>query len=99
MLDGSFYERNKYVLFYLVNSVFYEWLNLIRDTALLNLHRAYFSRALQELPESLPQHQFFPSVVAVYRSAWRIIQAVRIMWAKTPGLFSRMPLPWSHALS
>jgi len=51
------------------------------------------------MPADLPLHPYVASVVAIYRSAWRIIEAVHIMWERAPRLLSRMGLPWSHALS
>jgi hypothetical protein len=65
----------------------------------MNLHRAYFTQALQEMPNDLPAHRYLPSVMATYRSAWRLIEAVQRMWEIVPSVMSRFSLAWGHALS
>jgi hypothetical protein len=69
------------------------------STALLNLHRAYFAQALRENPGDLARHHYIPSVMAIYRSAWRLIEGLRLAWSQTPHPLTRTSLPWSQALS
>ncbi|KAJ7146435.1 fungal-specific transcription factor domain-containing protein [Mycena epipterygia] len=70
-----------------------------KETTLLNLHRAYFAQALQDKPEDLANHRFIPSVMAAYRSAWRLIRCLVIMWRDIPMLLTRVGSAWSPALS
>ena len=72
---------------------------MIFDPALLNLHRPYFAHALQETPADLHRHRYLPSVVATYRSAWRLSRALAMTWRAVPTILARLLLPWSHALS
>lgn len=68
-------------------------------TALLNLHRPYFAQALNELPNDLLRHRYGPSVMAIYRSAWRLIEGLRETHKKAPQVVERLSLPWSQSLS
>ncbi|RDB24336.1 putative transcriptional regulatory protein C1F7.11c [Hypsizygus marmoreus] len=70
-----------------------------KEYTLLNLHRAYLAQALLEMPTELPKHRYIPSVIAIYRSAWRIIEALRQAWQLVPHPLSRFSSPWSQALS
>ncbi|GLB43693.1 putative fungal specific transcription factor [Lyophyllum shimeji] len=70
-----------------------------KEITLLNLHRAYFARALQEMPTDLARHRYIPSVMAIYRSAWRLIQGLQLAWKIAPHPIARTGLPWSQALS
>ncbi|KAK1228600.1 hypothetical protein PQX77_008350 [Marasmius sp. AFHP31] len=70
-----------------------------KETTLLHLHRAYFAQALLDSPHDLTNHRFVPSVMATYRSAWRLIQGLKQAWEKAPQLVSRYNLAWSQALS
>ena len=101
-LAGSFEPGNKCVLL-VKKDIHPKRLRLdfflCGEKALLNLHRPYFARAMQEMPADLPRHPYVASVVAIHRSAWRIIKAIHIMWERAPRLLLRMGLPWSHALS
>lgn len=71
----------------------------ITRTALLNLHRAYFAQALQESPADLQRHRYLPSVVAIYRSSWRLIRGLALTWMVIPKFLARVNLAWSHGLS
>ncbi|KAJ7631664.1 fungal-specific transcription factor domain-containing protein [Mycena polygramma] len=71
----------------------------LKETTLLNLHRAYFAQALQDKPDDLANHRFIPSVMAAYRSAWRLIRGLVLMWRDIPTLLSRVGYAWSSALS
>ena len=70
-----------------------------RSPVLLNLHRPYFAQALQESPADLHRHRYLPSVIATYRSAWRLSRGLAVTWKAVPGILVRLLLPWSHALS
>ena len=73
--------------------------NNFRSPVLLNLHRPYFAQALQEAPADLHRHQYLPSIVATYRSAWRLSRGLAVTWRAVPAILARLLLPWSHALS
>ncbi|KAJ7178795.1 hypothetical protein C8R43DRAFT_1118155 [Mycena crocata] len=70
-----------------------------KEGTLLNLHRAYFAQALQEKPDDLANHRYIPSVMAAYRSMWRLIHGLVIMWRDIPSLLARVGSAWSPALS
>ncbi|KAG2744919.1 hypothetical protein P692DRAFT_20858521, partial [Suillus brevipes Sb2] len=59
-----------------------------KEFTLLNIHRRYFTQALEDQPNDLLKHKYGPSVMAMYRSAWRVIETIE--W---------LSLFWSHALS
>lgn len=67
--------------------------------ALLNLHRTYFAQALRDQPNDLLRHRYGPSVMATYRSAWRLIEGLKQPTRRAPGLIAKHNLAWSHALS
>ncbi|KAF5337739.1 hypothetical protein D9758_016027 [Tetrapyrgos nigripes] len=76
------------------------WMTMsYKEATLLNLHRAYFAQALQDSPDDLASHKYLPSVMATYRSAWRLIQGLKMMWRHIPRLLERYNLAWSQALS
>ncbi|KAG7451871.1 uncharacterized protein BT62DRAFT_959771 [Guyanagaster necrorhizus] len=76
------------------------WMVLIsKESVLLNLHRVYFAQALQDQPDDLAHHRYLPSVMATYRSAWRIMQSLKMLRNYAPLLLNRVNLAWSHALS
>jgi len=72
-----------------------------KESTLLNLHRCYFARALQDQPADLLKHKYAPSVMATYRSAWRLIQSLTrtVTIAGVDHILHRHNLSWSHALS
>jgi hypothetical protein len=72
---------------------------LVIVVALLNLHRGYVAQALQEAPGDLQRHRYLPSVVAIYRSAWRLIRGLATTWTIIPKFLARVHLAWSHGLS
>lgn len=72
---------------------------LLLVIALLNLHRGYVAQLLQEAPGDLQRHRYLPSVVAIYRSAWRLIRGLATTWRIIPKFLSRVSLAWSHGLS
>ena len=78
---------------------FNTWLIIFDLPVLLNLHRPYFAQALQESPADLHRHRYLPSVVATYRSAWRLSRGLAVTWRAVPAILARLLLPWSNALS
>jgi len=76
------------------------WIILsFKESTLLNLHRTYFAQALHDQPQDLLKHRYGPSVIATYRSAWRLIEGLKLPSRRTPDLLSRYSLAWSQALS
>ncbi|KAK0209213.1 fungal-specific transcription factor domain-containing protein [Desarmillaria ectypa] len=76
------------------------WVVLVsKESVLLNLHRVYFAQALQDQPDDLAHHRYLPSVMATYRSAWRIMQSLKMLRTYAPLLSNRVNLAWSNALS
>ncbi|KAG1783395.1 hypothetical protein EV702DRAFT_1176541 [Suillus placidus] len=70
-----------------------------KETTLLNIHRRYFTQALEEQPNDLLKHKYGPSVMAIYRSAWRVIESHSHAARRIPQVIERLSLFWSHALS
>lgn len=70
-----------------------------KESTLLNLHRAYFAVALDEKPTELSSHRYVPSVLATYRSAWRLGKSLQLVWGKFPESIARVGLMWSQGLS
>lgn len=68
-------------------------------SVLLNIHRRYFSQALQDSPSDPLKHRYGPSVMAMYRSAWRLIVTHSSGVNCIPNVAARMPIFWSQALS
>lgn len=66
---------------------------------LLNIHRRYFSQALQDSPSDPLKHRYGPSVMAMYRSAWRLIVSYVSAVDRIPDVAARLPIIWSQALS
>ncbi|KAI0673868.1 hypothetical protein C8Q78DRAFT_967725 [Trametes maxima] len=72
---------------------------MTKEMTLLNLHRPYFSLAVKEASKDPLRHKFGPSVMAVYRSAWRILTTVHNAYTITPGIVGRYGLVWSYSLA
>ncbi|KAJ7584119.1 hypothetical protein C8J56DRAFT_1095331 [Mycena floridula] len=70
-----------------------------KEATLLNLHRGYFAQALHEKPNDLPNHPYFMSVLAAYRSAWRIMRCLSFTWEKSSDVCVRVNDGCSAALS
>ncbi|KAG1726155.1 hypothetical protein EDB19DRAFT_1897685 [Suillus lakei] len=70
-----------------------------KESTLLNIHRRYFTQALEDQPNDLLKHKYGPSVMAMYRSAWRVIESHSRAARKIPQAIERLSLFWSHALS
>lgn len=81
---------------------FYRWFVLAsKEIALMNLHRPYFAQALCEQvgDKGLHDHRYIASIVAIYRSSWRIVTALDLTWALAPDTIRRTNMPWSQGLS
>ncbi|KAF5387497.1 hypothetical protein D9757_006516 [Collybiopsis confluens] len=70
-----------------------------KENTLMHLHRAYFAQALQDSPDNLTTHKYVASVIATYRSAWRLSRSVQFAWQSIPQLLARYHLAWSQVLS
>ncbi|KAF9071992.1 hypothetical protein BDP27DRAFT_1321271 [Rhodocollybia butyracea] len=70
-----------------------------KENTLLHLHRAYLAQALQDSPDDLTSHKYVGSVIATFRSAWRLSKTMQIAWKSIPQLLSRYHLAWSQLLS
>ncbi|KAG9308956.1 hypothetical protein JVU11DRAFT_11258 [Chiua virens] len=71
----------------------------MKESVLLNIHRRYFSQALQDSPTDLLKHRYGPSVMAMYRSAWRLIVTHSTAVECIPEVAARIPIFWSQAFS
>ncbi|KAK7466490.1 hypothetical protein VKT23_005212 [Stygiomarasmius scandens] len=69
-----------------------------RESDLLYLHRSYFVQALQQKGDVL-QHEYAPSVLAVYRSACRLITSLKGLYPNHPKPTSKCWFFWSGYLS
>ncbi|KAH9932119.1 uncharacterized protein BXZ73DRAFT_90044 [Epithele typhae] len=72
---------------------------LMKEMTHMNLHRPYLSQALKDAPEDPLRHKYGASVMVIYRSAWRIINAVEQAYKVAPGLTARLSLHWSNTLA
>ncbi|KAI0706170.1 hypothetical protein BC835DRAFT_1312763 [Cytidiella melzeri] len=70
-----------------------------KEITLLNLHRPYFAQVLSATPHDLLKHRYSPSVIAIYRAAWRLIEGLIYTHQRVPLVIERVTLPWSQALS
>ncbi|KAM5539954.1 hypothetical protein V8D89_006457 [Ganoderma adspersum] len=75
------------------------FVTLMKDTTHLNLHRPYLSQALKDRPEDPLRHKYGASVMIIYRSVWRILNAFQCARRTAPDITARINLPWSHSLS
>ncbi|KAH0837784.1 hypothetical protein J3R83DRAFT_5964 [Lanmaoa asiatica] len=71
----------------------------MKESVLLNIHRRYFLQALQDSPADLLKHKYGPSVMAMYRSAWRLIVSHSSAVDCIPDVAARIPILWSQAVS
>ncbi|KAI0713141.1 fungal-specific transcription factor domain-containing protein [Cerioporus squamosus] len=71
----------------------------MKESTLLNLHRPYFSQALNGSPEDPLKHRYGPSVMAIYRSAWRIFTTARCAYKMIPGITARLGHLWSYTIA
>ncbi|PIL31282.1 transcription factor [Ganoderma sinense ZZ0214-1] len=75
------------------------FVTLMKDTTHLNLHRSYLSQALKDCSEDPLRHKYGASVMIIYRSVWRILNAFQSARRIAPDITARITLPWSHSLS
>ncbi|KII88009.1 hypothetical protein PLICRDRAFT_162945 [Plicaturopsis crispa FD-325 SS-3] len=70
-----------------------------KESTLLNLHRGYFAQALQDQPNDITHHKYGPSVMAAYRSAWRLIEGFKSPTTRARQHIERLSFLWSQVLS
>lgn len=51
------------------------------------------------MPNDPLKHRYGPSVIAIYRAAWRLIEGLIGTHKRVPFVIERLSLPWSQALS
>ncbi|KIL59222.1 hypothetical protein M378DRAFT_1018412 [Amanita muscaria Koide BX008] len=70
------------------------------EAVLLQLHRAWFIRALNSPEEPMNRwNKYLPSVVAVFLSASRMIATIEDLFQREPRLTARLLGYWSNAFS
>jgi hypothetical protein len=69
------------------------------DAVALQLHRNYFTRALNDPEPYTDKNQYAPSVVATYRSACRLLSILEIMMKIEPRLCKRVFGFWFNVFS
>ncbi|EEB92950.1 hypothetical protein MPER_08464, partial [Moniliophthora perniciosa FA553] len=75
-----------------------------KENTLLNLHKPFFTSLLftpagESSPQNVNNQKFLPSLMATYRSAWRILQGLRHLHTVAPGKAARWGVGWSWGLS
>ncbi|KAI0962090.1 hypothetical protein AcV7_001011 [Taiwanofungus camphoratus] len=70
-----------------------------KESTLLSLHRPFFVQALSEQPQDLLRHRYGPSVMAIYRSAWRVIEGAKESYKHAGVVASRLGIIWSQCLA
>jgi hypothetical protein len=68
-------------------------------TDLLYIHRSYFAQAIREDSANPLRHKYAQSVLAVSRSAFRLITSLKGLYSVHPGLASRNWFFWSGVFS
>ncbi|PFH47589.1 hypothetical protein AMATHDRAFT_67507 [Amanita thiersii Skay4041] len=73
----------------------------MKEIVLLNLHRPYLLQALYDNPREWTRHQYRASIVACYRSSWRLIHGLRMTYEQDElkEVLCRLGLPWSQCFS
>ncbi|KZP14746.1 hypothetical protein FIBSPDRAFT_921339 [Athelia psychrophila] len=72
---------------------------IIIETHLLYIHRSYFARAIHEEPLNPLKHKYGPSVMASYRSAYRMISGLRDLYDHGPEIAKQQRYFWSSLFS
>jgi hypothetical protein len=67
--------------------------------AFMQLHRNFYSHTLSSKIESTMSHPFAPSIIATFRSACKIIDALEQLFQLEPTLSSRFSMFWFSTLS
>ncbi|KAK2462887.1 hypothetical protein APHAL10511_005085 [Amanita phalloides] len=70
-----------------------------KEIVLLSLHRPYLVQVLSAKPVELERHRYRASIMACYRSAWRLVYCTIYAFRREPLRMSRISLVWSHCLS
>ncbi|EMD39931.1 hypothetical protein CERSUDRAFT_112176 [Gelatoporia subvermispora B] len=70
-----------------------------RETAILHLHRNYFTQALSVSEGFTVKHQYAPSVLATFSSSCNLIWAVTTCYRWEPDLVLRILMLWSNCFS
>ncbi|OCH85576.1 hypothetical protein OBBRIDRAFT_891076 [Obba rivulosa] len=70
-----------------------------RETAILHLHRNYFSQALSVSEGFTVKHQFAPSVLATFSSSCNLMWAVTTCYRWEPELTTRILMLWANCFS
>ncbi|OJA10707.1 hypothetical protein AZE42_01058 [Rhizopogon vesiculosus] len=70
-----------------------------KEANLLYIHRSWFAQAIRESPDNPLQHKYAPSVLAVYRSACRLISGLKGLYQVHPHPTSRTWFFWSSVFA
>ncbi|OAX39813.1 hypothetical protein K503DRAFT_54027 [Rhizopogon vinicolor AM-OR11-026] len=70
-----------------------------KEANLLYIHRSWFAQAIRESPDNPLQHKYAPSVLAVYRSACRLISGLKGLYRVHPYPTSRTWFFWSSVFA
>ncbi|KAG2145129.1 hypothetical protein DEU56DRAFT_194357 [Suillus clintonianus] len=70
-----------------------------REANLLYIHRSWFVQAVREAPANPLKHKYAPSVLAVYRSACRLISSLKGLYRVHPHPTDRTWFFWSAIFS
>jgi hypothetical protein len=72
---------------------------MLVHAVILQLHRNYFTQALNDPEPFTTKHQYAPSVVATYQSACRLITILEIIMKSEPRLCKRVFGFWFNMFS
>jgi hypothetical protein len=71
----------------------------LKNAALLNLHRPFFTQAVNSYETFHLNHKFAPSIYATFRSTQRTFQALEIILEIDANLSARFSMLWLNAIS
>lgn len=71
----------------------------LRESNLLYIHRSYFAQAIRQDSENPLRHPYAPSVLATYRSASRLISALKGLYGLHPQMAGQVWFFWSGIYS
>ncbi|KAK2463713.1 hypothetical protein APHAL10511_004464 [Amanita phalloides] len=71
----------------------------MQESNLLYIHRSYFAQAIRQDSQNPLTHLYAPSVLATYRSARRLISALRGVYALHPQVTGQVWFFWSGVYS
>src|ERR1700733_2313550 len=72
---------------------------MLNPSVILQLHRNYFTQALNGPEPFTIKHKYAPSVVATYRSACHLINILEVMMKAEPRLVKRVFGYWLNMFS